>query len=130
MEIHLDVLEASLEELYQGQQKLLRVDNSQEETESRIDKVEFQVDRLTKDTKDSVQHLHKVMVEFMSKIMLLIRTLNARGNNTCIALPQSLRAPEPHCYRVARNARSSRTLCSTWNSNSKLRGPILKKPKF
>ncbi|RWW66916.1 hypothetical protein BHE74_00025677 [Ensete ventricosum] len=39
-ETRLDVLKASLEELYQGQRKLLRVESSQEETESRIDKVE------------------------------------------------------------------------------------------
>ncbi|RWW05721.1 hypothetical protein GW17_00030987, partial [Ensete ventricosum] len=36
----LDVLEASLEELYQGQGRLLGVESSQEEAESRIDRVE------------------------------------------------------------------------------------------
>ncbi|RRT49177.1 hypothetical protein B296_00027232 [Ensete ventricosum] len=40
VETRLDVLEASLEELYQGQGRLLGVESSQEETESRIDKVE------------------------------------------------------------------------------------------
>ena len=43
----MDVLEASLEELYQGQRRVLGVESSQEEVESRIDKVEAQVDRLT-----------------------------------------------------------------------------------
>ncbi|RWV88228.1 hypothetical protein GW17_00049702 [Ensete ventricosum] len=39
-ETRLDVLEASLEELYQGQRRLLGVLSSQEEAESRIEKVE------------------------------------------------------------------------------------------
>ncbi|RRT32791.1 hypothetical protein B296_00050143 [Ensete ventricosum] len=67
MKTHLDVLEASLEELYQGQGRLLRVESSQEEAESRIDKVESIVDRLTEDTKDSVRHLYKVMAELTAK---------------------------------------------------------------
>ncbi|RWW59373.1 hypothetical protein BHE74_00033692, partial [Ensete ventricosum] len=54
VETRLDILEASLEELYQGQGRLLGVESSQEEAKSRIDKVESLVDRLTKDTKDSV----------------------------------------------------------------------------
>ncbi|RWW12732.1 hypothetical protein GW17_00023590 [Ensete ventricosum] len=54
VETSLDVLEASLEELYQGQRRLLGVESSQEEAESRIDMVEYLVDRLTEDTKDSV----------------------------------------------------------------------------
>ncbi|RRT34318.1 hypothetical protein B296_00058013 [Ensete ventricosum] len=53
-ETHLDVLEASLEKLYQGQRKLLGVESSQEEAESRIEKVESLIDQLTEDTKDSV----------------------------------------------------------------------------
>ncbi|RRT57326.1 hypothetical protein B296_00032524, partial [Ensete ventricosum] len=67
METHLDVLEASLEELYQGQGRLLGVERSQEEAESRIDRVESLVDRLTEDTKDSVQHLHEVVAELTAK---------------------------------------------------------------
>ncbi|RRT51578.1 hypothetical protein B296_00026790 [Ensete ventricosum] len=54
VETRLDVLEASLEELYQGQRRLLGVESSQEEAESRIEKVESLVDQLTEDTKDSV----------------------------------------------------------------------------
>ncbi|RRT67698.1 hypothetical protein B296_00028817 [Ensete ventricosum] len=54
VETRLDVLEASFEELYQGQGMILGVESSQKEVESRIDKVEFLVNRLTKDTKDSV----------------------------------------------------------------------------
>ncbi|RRT37681.1 hypothetical protein B296_00050694 [Ensete ventricosum] len=50
----LNVLEASLEELYQGQRRLLGVESSQEEAESRINKVKSLVDQLTKDTKDYV----------------------------------------------------------------------------
>ncbi|RWW44192.1 hypothetical protein BHE74_00050064 [Ensete ventricosum] len=61
-EICFDVLEVSLEELYQGQRRLLGAESSQEEAESRIDRVESLVDRLTKDTKDSVRHLHEVVV--------------------------------------------------------------------
>ncbi|RZR91935.1 hypothetical protein BHM03_00020135 [Ensete ventricosum] len=44
VETYLDVLEASLEELYQGQGRLLGVESSQEEAESRIDRVESLVD--------------------------------------------------------------------------------------
>ena len=40
----MDVLEASLEELYHGQRRLVGVESSQEEAESRIDKVEALVD--------------------------------------------------------------------------------------
>ncbi|RZS04065.1 hypothetical protein BHM03_00034337 [Ensete ventricosum] len=54
METRLDILEASLEELYQGQGRLLGVESSQEEAESRIDRVESLVDRLMEDIKDSV----------------------------------------------------------------------------
>ncbi|RWW63981.1 hypothetical protein BHE74_00028812 [Ensete ventricosum] len=64
---YLDILEASLEELYQGQRRLLGVESSQEEDESQIDKVETLVDRLTEDTEDSVQYLHEVGVELTSK---------------------------------------------------------------
>ncbi|RRT67175.1 hypothetical protein B296_00011007 [Ensete ventricosum] len=60
VETRLDVLEVSLEELYQGQGRLLGVESSQQEAESRIDRVESLVDRLTEDTKDSVRHLHEV----------------------------------------------------------------------
>ncbi|RRT79549.1 hypothetical protein B296_00017395 [Ensete ventricosum] len=70
-ESRLDVLEASLEELYQGQRRLLRVESSQEEAESRIDKVESLVNQLTEDTNDSVQHLHDVMAKLTSKVTLL-----------------------------------------------------------
>ncbi|RZS15026.1 hypothetical protein BHM03_00046804 [Ensete ventricosum] len=44
MGTRLDVLEASLEELYQGQGRILGVESSQDEAESRIDRVEFLVD--------------------------------------------------------------------------------------
>ncbi|RWW42785.1 hypothetical protein BHE74_00051630, partial [Ensete ventricosum] len=67
METRLDVLEASLEELYQGQGRILGVESSQEEAESRIDRVESLVDRLTEDTKDSVRHLHEVVAELTAK---------------------------------------------------------------
>ncbi|RWW46649.1 hypothetical protein BHE74_00047406 [Ensete ventricosum] len=43
-ETRFDVLEASLEELYQGQRRLLGVESSQEEAESRIEKVESPID--------------------------------------------------------------------------------------
>ncbi|RRT79992.1 hypothetical protein B296_00009474 [Ensete ventricosum] len=60
VETRIDVLKASLEELYQGQGRLFGVESSQEEAESWIDRVESLVDQLTEDTKDSVQHLHEV----------------------------------------------------------------------
>ncbi|RWV78183.1 hypothetical protein GW17_00060886, partial [Ensete ventricosum] len=63
VETRLNVLEASLEELYQGQGRLLGVESSQEEAESRIDRVESLVNRLMEDTKDSVRHLHEVVAE-------------------------------------------------------------------
>ncbi|RRT57180.1 hypothetical protein B296_00018890 [Ensete ventricosum] len=50
----LDVLKASLEELYQGQRRLLGVESSLEKAESRIEKVESLIDQLTEDTKDFV----------------------------------------------------------------------------
>ncbi|RRT49362.1 hypothetical protein B296_00024923, partial [Ensete ventricosum] len=59
VETRLDILEASVEELYQGQGRLLGVESSQEEVEARIEKVESLIDQLTEDTKDSVQHLHE-----------------------------------------------------------------------
>ncbi|RWV96188.1 hypothetical protein GW17_00041126, partial [Ensete ventricosum] len=65
METRLDVLEASLEELYQG--RILGVESSQEEAKSRIDKVKSLVDRLTEDTKDSIRHLHEVVVKLTAK---------------------------------------------------------------
>ncbi|RRT78439.1 hypothetical protein B296_00001202 [Ensete ventricosum] len=74
VETRLDVLEASLEELYQGQGRLLGVESSQEETESQIDRVESLVDRLTEDTKDSVRHLHEVMAELTVKAKELYKT--------------------------------------------------------
>ncbi|RWV83570.1 hypothetical protein GW17_00054799 [Ensete ventricosum] len=58
----LDVLEASMEELYQGQERLLGVESSQEEAESRIEKVESLIDQLTEDTKDFVRYLHEVKI--------------------------------------------------------------------
>ncbi|RWV95344.1 hypothetical protein GW17_00042035 [Ensete ventricosum] len=39
METRLDILEASLEELYQGQGRILGVESLQEEAESQIDRV-------------------------------------------------------------------------------------------
>ncbi|RWV99968.1 hypothetical protein BHE74_00036102 [Ensete ventricosum] len=62
---NLDVFKASLDELYQDQRRILEVESSQEEAESRIDKVESLIDRLIEDTKDSVQHLHEVMAELI-----------------------------------------------------------------
>ncbi|RRT34088.1 hypothetical protein B296_00058990 [Ensete ventricosum] len=47
VETRLDVLEASVEELYQGQGRLLAVESSQEEAESQIEKVESLIDQLT-----------------------------------------------------------------------------------
>lgn len=41
METHLDVFEASLEEFYWDQQKLLKVEGLQEGVESEINKVDF-----------------------------------------------------------------------------------------
>ncbi|RZS28446.1 hypothetical protein BHM03_00062039 [Ensete ventricosum] len=49
-----DVLEASLEELYQGQRRLLGVESLQEEAESQIEKVESLIDQLIENTKDSI----------------------------------------------------------------------------
>ncbi|RRT53652.1 hypothetical protein B296_00016413 [Ensete ventricosum] len=83
---HLNVLEASLEEHYQGQRRLLGVESLQEEAESQINRVESLVDRLTEDTKDSVRHLHEVVTELTSKVTLLTRTLNTGGNKTRVAL--------------------------------------------
>ena len=83
----MDVLEASLEELYHGQRRLVGVESSQEEAESRIDKVEALVDRLSDDTKDSVQHLQEVMAELTSRVTMLTRALNAGGSNTRVAPP-------------------------------------------
>ncbi|RZS07477.1 hypothetical protein BHM03_00038308 [Ensete ventricosum] len=68
VETRLDVLEVSLEELYQGQGRLLGVESSQEEAESPIDRVESLVNRLTEDTKDSVRHLHEVVAELTAKV--------------------------------------------------------------
>ncbi|RRT58538.1 hypothetical protein B296_00001356 [Ensete ventricosum] len=67
-EPRLDVLEASMEELYQGQQRLLGVKSSLEEAESRIEKVESLIDQLTEDTKDSVRHLHEVVAKLTAKM--------------------------------------------------------------
>ncbi|RWW05756.1 hypothetical protein GW17_00030953 [Ensete ventricosum] len=48
-------------ETQSGQGRLIGVENSQEDAESRIDRVESLVDRLTKDTKDFVRHLYGVV---------------------------------------------------------------------
>ncbi|RWV81861.1 hypothetical protein GW17_00056680 [Ensete ventricosum] len=53
-ETRLDVLEASVEELYQGRGRLLGVESSQEEAKTWIENVESLVDQLTEHTKDSV----------------------------------------------------------------------------
>ncbi|RWW24150.1 hypothetical protein GW17_00011576 [Ensete ventricosum] len=37
-------------------------------------------------------------MKLTSKVTLVTRTLNARGSNTHVASPQSLRVLEPHCY--------------------------------
>ncbi|RZR90937.1 hypothetical protein BHM03_00018958 [Ensete ventricosum] len=73
VETRFDVLEASLEELYQGQGRILGVESSYEEAESRIDRVESLVNRLMEDTKDSVRHLHEVVAELIAKGTLPIR---------------------------------------------------------
>ncbi|RRT38871.1 hypothetical protein B296_00049535 [Ensete ventricosum] len=104
-ETHIDILEASLEELYQGQRRLLGVESSQEEFESWIDKVESLVDQLMEDTKDFVEHMHEVVTELTSRVSFLIRTFNVGGSNTRVAPPQNLRAPEPHCYGDAKDAK-------------------------
>ncbi|RWW51966.1 hypothetical protein BHE74_00041642, partial [Ensete ventricosum] len=67
VETRLDILEANLEELYQGQGRLFGVESSQEKAKSRMDRVKSQADRLTEDTKDSVRHLHEVMAELTAK---------------------------------------------------------------
>ncbi|RZR77096.1 hypothetical protein BHM03_00002072, partial [Ensete ventricosum] len=69
-ETRLDVLEASVEELYQGRGRLLGVESSQEEAETRIENVESLIDQLTEDTKDSVRHLHEVVAELTAKVMV------------------------------------------------------------
>ncbi|RRT63433.1 hypothetical protein B296_00025784, partial [Ensete ventricosum] len=61
-ETRLDVLEASVEELYQGQGRLLRV-----EAETQIENVESLINQLTEGTKDSVRHLHEVVAELTTK---------------------------------------------------------------
>ncbi|RZS17155.1 hypothetical protein BHM03_00049269 [Ensete ventricosum] len=76
-ETRLDVLEASMEELYQGQGRLLGVESSQEEAESRIEKVESLIDQLTKDTKDFVRHLHEVVAELTAKLPARLAQLTA-----------------------------------------------------
>ncbi|RRT68743.1 hypothetical protein B296_00003175, partial [Ensete ventricosum] len=78
----LNVLEVSLEELYQDQRRLLGVESSLEEAESQIKKVESMIDQLTEDTKDSVRYIHEVVAELTAKVMVLTRTLDAEGNNT------------------------------------------------
>ncbi|RWW25260.1 hypothetical protein GW17_00010411 [Ensete ventricosum] len=78
VETRLDVLEASLEELYQGQGRLLGVESLQKEAESRIDRVESLVDRLTEDTKDSVRHLHEVMAKLTAKVTLRFALLSGK----------------------------------------------------
>ncbi|RRT31482.1 hypothetical protein B296_00054482 [Ensete ventricosum] len=70
VETHLDVLKMSLEELYQGQRRLLGVESSQEEVESRIEKVESLIDQMTEDTKDFIRHLHEVVAELTAKVMV------------------------------------------------------------
>ncbi|RWW90688.1 hypothetical protein BHE74_00000263 [Ensete ventricosum] len=105
METRLDILEASLEEFYQGQGRILGIESLQEEAKSLIDKVESLIDRLTEDTKDSIRHLHEVVMELTAKVTLLTRTLNAGGKNTRAAPPQSFRAPKPHCYEGTRDAK-------------------------
>ncbi|RWW71973.1 hypothetical protein BHE74_00020247 [Ensete ventricosum] len=104
-ETHLDILETSLEELYQGQRRLLGVKSSQEEAESWIGRIESLVDQLTEDTKDLVQHLHEVVAELTTKVTLLTRTLNAEENSTRAAPLPSFRTPELHCYGHARDAK-------------------------
>ncbi|RRT78111.1 hypothetical protein B296_00027090 [Ensete ventricosum] len=79
-ETRLDVLEASFPLRLM---KAPRVTSSQEEAESRIDKVESLVNRLTEDTKDSVQHLHEVVEELMSK-----RERRKRGGVVCLEVGQ------------------------------------------
>ncbi|RRT32651.1 hypothetical protein B296_00032135 [Ensete ventricosum] len=86
-ETQFDILEASLEELYQGQRRLLGVESSQEEAEFQIEKVESLIDQLIEDTKDSIRHLHEVMAELTVKVMVLTKTLDVGGNNTHAASP-------------------------------------------
>ncbi|RZS18352.1 hypothetical protein BHM03_00050601 [Ensete ventricosum] len=70
VETRLDVLEASLEELYQGQGRILGVESSLKEAKYQIDRVESLVDRLTEDSKDFVRHLHEVVTELMTKVTM------------------------------------------------------------
>ena len=57
------------------------------------------------DTKDFVQNLHEVMAELTSRVTLLTRALNAGVSNTRVAPSQNSRAPEPHCYGGAKDAK-------------------------
>ncbi|CAL9125210.1 unnamed protein product, partial [Musa textilis] len=82
----------------------LGVESSQEEAESRIDKVEALVDRLTDDTKDSVQHLQDLVTELTSKVAMLTRALNL-GKQHQRCNPTQLGGTDPHCYGGARDAK-------------------------
>ena len=52
-----------------------------------------------------MQHLQEVVVELTLRVTMLTRALNAGGSNTRIAPPQNLRAPKPHGYGGARDAK-------------------------
>ncbi|CAL9071917.1 unnamed protein product, partial [Musa textilis] len=46
-----------------------------------------------------------MVTELTSKVAMLTRALNAGGSNTRVAPTQSFRAPDPHCYGGARDAK-------------------------
>ncbi|RWW78147.1 hypothetical protein BHE74_00013646 [Ensete ventricosum] len=129
-ETFLDVLEGSVEELYQGQQRLLGVESSQEEAKSRIEKVESLIDQLIEDTKDSVQHLHEVVVELTAKVMVLTRTLDARGTIPALHDYKTSGHRSRSATEVLGMPKSLKISCSTWNNIFVLQGLILKKPKL
>ncbi|RWW88436.1 hypothetical protein BHE74_00002681 [Ensete ventricosum] len=129
-ETRLDVLEVSLEELYQSQRRLLAVESSLKEAESRIEKIEFLIDQLTKDTKDSVRHLHEVVTELTAKVMVLTRTLNAGENNTRLRHHKTSGHRSRIATRVLGMPKSLKISYSTWNNIFVLQGSILKRPKL
>ncbi|RWW54695.1 hypothetical protein BHE74_00038708 [Ensete ventricosum] len=85
VETRFDVLEASLEELYQGQGRILGVESSYEEAESRIDRVESLVNRLTEDTKDFVRHLHEVIDTRTARYQAVPSKIDRRRSISAVA---------------------------------------------
>ncbi|RWV89889.1 hypothetical protein GW17_00047943 [Ensete ventricosum] len=116
----LDVLEASVEELYQGQGRLLGVESSQEEAESRIKKVESLIDQLIEDTKDSVRHLHEVVAELTAKVMVVIG--GTRSSRAGCDGPRLNQNEIGRTTSIARNGDGPLSLVSTFSGSHV--GPI------